>query len=59
MTVHAANVDVLIEGRALRGLTVELAGRVPGPQVQLSATNEAQEVSFATRMGCPTRRGLS
>jgi len=53
VTVHPAKVDVLLEGRGLRGLTVELAGRVPGPHVQLSGANEAQEVSFATPDGLP------
>jgi len=51
VTVHPAKVDVLLEGRALRGLTVELAGRVPGPRVQLSGADEAEPVSFATPDG--------
>jgi len=53
VTVHPFNVDVLLEGRGLNGLTVELAGRVPGPQEQLSGTNGAQEVSFPTPDGLP------
>jgi len=53
VTVHPAKINVLVEGRALRGLTVELAGRVPGPQLQLSGANEAEEVSFATPDGLP------
>lgn len=53
VTVHPAKVDVLVEGRALRGLSVELAGRVPGPCVQLSGTDEAYEVNFDTPDGLP------
>jgi hypothetical protein len=53
VTVHPANVDVLLEGRGLHGLTVELAGPVPGPQEQLSSTNETLEVRFPTPDGLP------
>jgi len=53
VTVHPTKVDVLLEGRGLRGLIVELAGRVPGPQEQLSGANETEAVSFATPDGLP------
>ena len=51
--IRPTTVEVHLEGAALGGLTVELAGRVPGPQVQLSDTNEAQEVSLSTPDGLP------
>lgn len=51
VTVHPARVDVTIVGWALRGLTVELAGRVPGPQVQLSGSDESEIVSLHTPDG--------
>jgi len=55
VTVHPSKVDVLLEGRGLRGLIVELAGRVPGPQEQLSGANETEAVSFATPDGLPDK----
>jgi len=51
--IRPTAVEVHVEGAALGGLTVELAGRVPGRQMQLSSTNEAQEVSLSTPDGLP------
>jgi hypothetical protein len=53
VVIHPTKVEVYLEGEALRGLIVELAGRVPGPQLKLSGANEAKDVSLDTPDGLP------
>lgn len=53
VTIHPTEVEVHLEGAALGGLTVELAGRVPGPQKQLSGSNKTEEKKFDTPDGLP------
>lgn len=53
VTIHPTEVEVHLEGAALGGLTVELAGRVPGPQKQLSSSNKTEEEKFDTPDGLP------
>lgn len=50
MTVHPGKIDVKVEGNALDNLTIELAGRVPGPHALLSES-QTQEHVFLTPEG--------
>jgi hypothetical protein len=53
VVVHPTTVEVHLEGAALEGFTVELAARVPGPQVQLEDKGSIQNIEFSIPNGLP------
>ena len=53
VVIHPATVEVHLEGVALAGFTVELAGWVPGPQVRLEDKGSFQKIEFPIPDGLP------
>lgn len=53
VSIYPATAEVHLEGEALEGLTVELAGRIPGSQVRLDDKNSPQRIDFAIPDGLP------
>ena len=53
VVIHPTRVEVHLEGAALGGLTVELADRVPGPQVRLEDEGSFQKIEFPIPDGLP------
>jgi len=53
VVIRPTTLEVHLEGAALGGLTVELAGRVPGPQVRLEDKRKLQKIEFSIPDGLP------
>lgn len=53
VVIRPMTVEVHLEGAALVGLTVELAGLVPGPQVRLEDRRKLQKIEFSIPDGLP------